>query len=226
MRSSTGFYLGTLPEYWATVERHEDVGEGVGGVREGLGVTDDTGNAGIKPGIEEQGGRKMVCMKYLIALLAVAGIVVSALALHIHYMDSAAALPCAVTEKFDCGTVNRGKYSVFPPYTFEDYDETGQLHAHGLHVPVAVIGIAGYALIGIFALMGRIRIVLELARVGFFCAAFLSFIEAYVIEKWCIYCLWSQTIMTAILISAVVAVLLRKRRRAASMVAVLAEHVD
>jgi hypothetical protein len=47
-----------------------------------------------------------------------------------------------------------------------------------------------------------------------------------VIQKWCIYCLWSQTIMTAILISAVVAVLLRKRRRAASMVAVLAEHVD
>jgi uncharacterized membrane protein len=91
---------------------------------------------------------------------------------------------------------------------------------------VAAIGIAGYVLIGLCALMGRIRIVLELARVGFFCAAFLSFIEAYVIQKWCIYCLWSQTIMTAILISAVVAVLLRKRRRAASMVAVLSEHVD
>ena len=184
-----------------------------------MGVTDDTGNAGIKPGIEEPGGRKMVCMKYLIALLAVAGIVVSALALHIHYMDSAAVPPCAVTEKFDCGLVNQGKYSVFPPIMFDD--PPGKVH-----LPVAGIGIAGYALIGIFALMGRIRIVLELARVGFFCAAFLSFIEAYVIQKWCIYCLWSQTIMTAILISAVVAVLLRKRRRAASMVAVLAEHVD
>jgi uncharacterized membrane protein len=115
---------------------------------------------------------------------------------------------------------------VFPPYTYEDYDENGQLHAHGLHVPVAIVGIAGYVLIGLCALMGRIRIVLELARIGFFCAAFLSFIEAYVIEKWCIYCLWSQTIMTAILLSAVVAVVLRKRRRAASMVAVLSEHVD
>ena len=77
----------------------------------------------------------MVCMKYLIALLAVAGIVVSALALHIHYMDSAAALPCAVTEKFDCGTVNRGKYSVFPPIMFDD--PPGKVH-----LPVAGIGIA------------------------------------------------------------------------------------
>jgi len=168
----------------------------------------------------------MVCMKYLIAVLAVAGIVVSGMALHIHYMDSGAAPPCAVTEKFDCGTVNHGKYSVFPPLTSDDYDENGQPHPHGLHVPVAEIGIAGYALIGILALMGRIRIVLELARVGFFCAAFLSFIEAYVIEKWCIYCLWSQAIMTAILLAAVVAVLLRRRRRAASMVSVLSEHVD
>lgn len=168
----------------------------------------------------------MVVMKYLIALLAVAGIVVSAMALHIHYMDPAAAPPCAVTEKFDCGTVNHGKYSVFPPFTTEDYDENGQLHPHGPHVPVAIIGIVGYALIGILALMGRIRIVLELARIGFFCAAFLSFIEAYVIEKWCIYCLWSQTIMTAILIATIVAVVLRRRRRAASMVSVLSQHVD
>jgi uncharacterized membrane protein len=171
-------------------------------------------------------GSKMVCMKYLITLLAVAGVVVSAMALHIHYMDASAAPPCAVTEKFDCGTVNKGKYSVFPPYTFEDYDENGQVHAHGLHVPVAIIGIAGYVVIGLCALLGRIRLVLELARVGFFCAAFLSFIEAYVIEKWCIYCLWSQTIMTAILVASVVAVLLRKRRRAASMVSVLSEQVD
>src|SRR5579859_4368793 len=116
-------------------------------------------------------------MKYLIALLAVAGIVVSSLALHIHFMDPAAAPPCAVTEHFDCGTVNHGPYSVFPPRSFDEPPGT-------MHIPVAAIGIAGYALIAIFALLGRIRIVLELARIGFFCAAFLSFIEAYVIHTW------------------------------------------
>ncbi len=168
----------------------------------------------------------MVCMKYLIALLAVAGIVVSSLALHVHLMDPAAAPPCAVSERFDCGAVNHGKYSVFPPLTEDDFDENGQPRPGRLHVPVAVIGIIGYALIGICALFGRIRIVLELARIGFFCAAFLSYIEAYVIRKWCIYCLWSQCIIAAILLASIGAVWMRRRRRAASMVAVLSEHVD
>jgi uncharacterized membrane protein len=158
-------------------------------------------------------------MKYLIALLAVAGIVVSSMALHIHYMDPSAAPPCAVTEKFDCGTVNHGRYSVFPPRVDDEAPGT-------MHIPVAIIGIAGYAVIGILALLGRIRIVLELAKIGFFCAAFLSYIEAYVIQMWCIYCLWSQCIIATILVLSVVAVLLRRRRRAASMVAVLSEQVD
>ena len=165
-------------------------------------------------------------MKYLIALLAVAGIVVSSLALHVHYMDPAAAPPCAVTEKFDCGAVNHGKYSVFPPITDDEYDDSGHLHPNKPHIPVAIIGIAGYALIGIVALWGRMRMVLELARIGFFCACFLSYLEAFVIYKWCIYCLWSQCIIAAILVASVVAVLRQRRRRAASMVAVLAEHVD
>jgi len=165
-------------------------------------------------------------MKYLIAVLAVAGIVVSCLALRVHNMDPGAVPPCAVTEKFDCGSVNHSKYAVFPPITDDEYDDNGQFHPNKLHVPVAIIGIVGYSLIGIFAIWGRIRIVLELARIGFFCAAFLSYIEAYVIHKWCIYCLWSQCIVAAILLASVVAELLRRRLRAASMVTVLAEHVD
>ena len=49
------------------------------------------------------------------ALLAVVGIVVSSLALHVHYMDPAKAPPCAVTEKFDCGAVNHSRFAVFLP---------------------------------------------------------------------------------------------------------------
>ena len=163
----------------------------------------------------------MVVMKYVIALLAVAGIVASSLALHVHYMDPSHAPPCAVTATFDCGVVNHGKFSVFPPYALSDYDDNGNLHPKGLHVPVALVGIVGYALILIAALMGRMRVVLELARVGFFCAAFLSYIEQYIITKWCIYCLWSQCIIAAILVLSIIAVLLKRRRRAESMVAVL-----
>ena len=158
-------------------------------------------------------------MKYLIALLAVAGVVVSSLALHVHDMDPNAAPPCAVSEHWDCGSVNHGKYSVFPPLSFDE--KPGKVH-----IPVAAVGILGYALIAVFALMGRLRIVLELARVGFFCAAFLTYIEAYIIETWCIYCVWSQTIIAAIVLATVAALLLRRRRRAESMRAVLSEHVD
>jgi len=170
----------------------------------------------------------MECMKYLIVLLAVAGIVVSSLALHVHNMDPSQAPPCAVTEKFDCGAVNHGKYAVFPPYPLDsDYDDNMQLKPnHTPHIPVAIIGIVGYSLIGIFALWGRLRIVLEMARIGFFCAAFLSYIEAFVIYKWCIYCLWSQCIIAAILVLSVAAAVMRRRKRAQSMVAVLSEYVD
>ena len=156
-------------------------------------------------------------MRYLIALLAVAGIVVSSMALHIHYMDPAAAPPCAVSEHWDCGSVNHGKYSVFPPLSFDE-------KPGAVHIPVAAVGILGYALIGTFALLGRLRIVLELARVGFFFAAFLTYIEAYIIETWCIYCVWSQCIIAAILLATVVALVLRRRRRAQSMRDVLLEQ--
>lgn len=163
----------------------------------------------------------MVCMKYLIALLAVAGMFVSVRALQVHLMDPNAAPPCAVSEHWDCGAVGHSRYSWFPPKTFDETPES-----HKLHIPVAAVGIAGYAVIAIFALMGRLRIVLELARIGFFCAAFLSYIEAYVIQMWCIYCVWSQAIIAAILVASVVAAVMRHRRRAASMRTVLAEHVD
>jgi len=161
----------------------------------------------------------MVGMKYLIALLAVAGLFVSARALRIHYMDPALAPPCAVSEHWDCGSVNHSKYSVFPPLSFDE-------KPGAVHIPVAAIGIAGYVAIAVFALLGRLRIVLELARVGFFCAALLTYIEAYIIETWCIYCVWSQVIISVIVLMTVAALLMRRRRRRVSMRAVLAEHVD
>jgi vitamin-K-epoxide reductase (warfarin-sensitive) len=144
-------------------------------------------------------------MKYLIALLAVAGIVVSAMALRVHYMDPGLAPPCAVTEKFDCGAVNHSRFAVFPPHTFDEGPKAG-------HVPIAIFGIAGYAAIGAVALMGRWWLVFELAQIGFLFAAFLSYIEAYVLQKWCIYCLWSQGIITAILLLTVGTLIVRWRQ--------------
>jgi vitamin-K-epoxide reductase (warfarin-sensitive) len=134
-------------------------------------------------------------MRYLIALLALAGIFDSILALRIHNQNPAEAPPCAVTEKFDCGTVNHGRYAVFPPIGFDEVEHSGKIH-----IPVAILGIVGYALIAVLVLGKQYWLTLQAAEIGFACAAFLSFLEAYVIEKWCIYCLYSMGIISAILL--------------------------
>jgi len=151
------------------------------------------------------------CMKYLIALLAVAGIVVSSMALHVHMMDPNAAPPCAISEHWDCGAVGHSRYSWILPKTMDEMD--GDAPPSKLHIPVAALGIAAYSLIAILALIGRMWLVFELAQVGFLFAAFLSYIEAYILEKWCIYCVWSQALIAAILLLSVVALLLKFRKK-------------
>jgi uncharacterized membrane protein len=97
-------------------------------------------------------------------------------------------------------------------------DEMTGVHTGAPHIPVAAIGIAAYAAIAILALTGRMWLVFELAQVGFFFAAFLSYIEAYVMEIWCIYCVWSQGIIAAIFLLSALALLLEWRKsRAASV---------
>ncbi len=143
-------------------------------------------------------------MKYLVALLALAGLVVSVMGLRIHNMDPAKAPPCAVSEHWDCGSVNHSRFAVFPAKTFDE--------APGkIHIPVATVGIVGYGLIAVLALMGRWWWVFEAAQLGFMCASFLSYLEAFVIEKWCIYCVWSWGIMTTILLLSVWHLLYRRR---------------
>ena len=147
-------------------------------------------------------------MRYLIALLALAGVIDSALALRIHLQDPSQAPPCAVTEKFDCGAVNHGRFAVFPPTSFDEAPGS-----KAVHIPVAIFGILGYALIGLAALARRLWLTLQLTEIGFAFALMLTYLEAYVIEKWCIYCLYSMAIVSAILLATIVALVLQKTRR-------------
>ncbi len=146
-------------------------------------------------------------MRVLIALLAVAGLVDSCLALRIHNQDPGAAAPCAVTASFDCGTVNHSRWAVFPPTSFDEAPGSRKLH-----IPVAIFGIVGYAVIAVLALADKLWWTLQAAEIGFAFAAFLSYMEAYELEKWCIYCIWSQGIITAILLATIGALLLQRRR--------------
>lgn len=160
-------------------------------------------------------------MRFLIALLAVAGIVVSSLALRVHLEDPNTAPPCAVSEHWDCGYVNHSPYAVFPPTTSSFSDEPASKTPH---IPVAVLGIAGYALIAILALFNRLWLTLQAAEIGFAFAAMLSYLEAYVMHKWCIYCVWSQGIITVLLLTTIIALILeRRKRRFAHSAVVVAE---
>lgn len=117
-------------------------------------------------------------MRYLLALLAVAGATVSVLALRVHYSTETA--PCSINEKWDCGIVNRSPYAVIEG------------------IPVAAIGIAGYLVIGILALFRRRGLVLAAALAGMAFALYLTHIEAKVLGVWCLYCVISQGIIAII----------------------------
>jgi len=142
----------------------------------------------------------------LVAALALGGLFVSVRALQVHNMDPGLAPPCAVSEHWDCGAVNHSRYAVFPPKSFDEDPAS-----RAVHIPVSVFGIVGYALIALVALTGRWWIVLQLAEIAFGAAALLSYIEAFVLQKWCIYCVWSQGLATAILMATVVALAVRRR---------------
>jgi len=116
-------------------------------------------------------------MRYLIAILALAGVAVSALALQVHY--STATEPCDINAKWDCGIVNHSPF------------------AEIVHIPVAAIGIAGYLTLAGLALARRRRWLagLTLAALGF--SLYLTYIEKYVLEVYCVYCVTSLAIILA-----------------------------
>ncbi|HEX4155528.1 MAG TPA: vitamin K epoxide reductase family protein [Acidobacteriaceae bacterium] len=147
-------------------------------------------------------------LRFFIALIAVAGLIDSVLALRIHMQDPNAAPPCAVSARWDCGTVNHSRFSVFPPVSFDE-----AANSKKFHIPVATVGIIGYGLIVGASLMDWLWVTLQLAEIGFGCALLLSYMEAYVIEKWCIYCVWSQIFITAILVCTIIALVLKRRAR-------------
>ena len=114
-------------------------------------------------------------MRYVIAFLALAGLVVSALALQVHY--STTTEPCDINAKWDCGIVNHSPF------------------AEVLHIPVAAIGIAGYLAMAGLAIFRRPRLVAALALAGVGFSLYLTYIEKYVLEVYCIYCVTSLGII-------------------------------
>src|SRR5258708_9708265 len=94
------------------------------------------------------------CMRWVLIVLAVVGILASSLALREHYRTDIS--PCSINERWDCGIVNHSPYAML------------------FGVPVAVIGIAGYLLLPVLAFMKSYWVLLAAARWGLGFALHLS----------------------------------------------------
>ena len=123
-----------------------------------------------------------------IAVLAVAGVVVSAVSLQRHYAKSATAF-CELAEKFNCDIVNRSEYSSV------------------MGIPVAAIGVVGYGVLLALATVYRSQVqtpprLLAAAVAGLGFALYLTYVEGYVLDTWCILCLSSLGLIATIAVLA------------------------
>ncbi len=119
-------------------------------------------------------------MRPILIFLSLCGVIVSALALHVHY--STATEPCSINAHWDCGIVNHSPFSV----------------VYG--VPVALVGIVGHALLEMLVLLRKrgMFFLATLGGVGY--SGYLSHIEAHVLGVWCIYCVTSASILVLLLL--------------------------
>ncbi len=123
-------------------------------------------------------------VRYLILVLAIAGMIASGLALKVHY-DDPGKEPCSINDKWDCGVVNHSPYAVM------------------FGVPVAAIGVAGYLLLAVLG-MARQKILLLVASLGALAfALYLTNIEKTVLGVWCLYCVISQGIIAILSLLAI-----------------------
>jgi uncharacterized membrane protein len=143
-------------------------------------------------------------MKYALIILALLGIVASSLALREHYRPYGESV-CDINAHWDCGIVNHSPYAVIP-----------QGSAKG--IPVAVIGIAGYLLLGILAVKRAYKTMLALAVPALAFSLYLASLEASPnkLGVWCLYCaisLATISLMTVLLTGAVMAQLFKRSSR-------------
>ena len=125
-----------------------------------------------------------------IAILALAGVVVSMVSLERHYAKSATGF-CDLSQKFNCDIVNRSEYS----------------EVEG--IPVAAIGVVGYAALFWLSALGKSRPetpnrLLAASVAGFGFALYLTYVEAEKLGTWCILCVVSQALIFLITVLALI----------------------
>lgn len=147
----------------------------------------------MQPALSATGNKILI----VIAVLACAGIVVSSVSLAHHYARSKTSF-CDFSQTFNCDVVNRSQYSTVQG------------------IPVALIGILGYAALLALSTLYRAQeetpaMLLGAAAAGLCFALYLSYLEAFVLDAWCILCLSSLSCILAITVLSAILFLRRKR---------------
>ena len=128
--------------------------------------------------------RRQARLLSAIAVVSLAGIIVSAFSLHHHYATSKSSF-CDIGQSFNCDLVNRSEYSTL------------------FGVPVALIGVVGYLAILCLSTVYRSkaeapRLLAVTSAFGLSFALYLTYIEAHRLGAWCILCLSSLGLILAI----------------------------
>lgn len=141
----------------------------------------------------------------VILVLALIGVADSSYALFQHYAPANTS-SCDVNETISCTAINQSEYSVL------------------FAVPVAALGIAGYIFMAalpstmLLRLIGQELALLLLLAVSLVATGFslwLSYIEIFILRALCPLCVTSQTLVAAITVLALTAVLRRRHNRPA-----------
>lgn len=131
-----------------------------------------------------------IITKWMI-LLALVGVILSLYA-YLHNQGFTSGEFCKINESFDCDVVNKGPYSTI------------------LSIPVSMIGVIGYAFIAFGAFLKwrhpedrSLNHFLLLATIGgFLFSLYLSGLEAFILDTWCLVCVTSQVIIVLLMILA------------------------
>ncbi len=149
-------------------------------------------------------------MKYVLLILAVLGMVVSALALREHYREYGDS-PCSINEHWDCGVVNHSRYALVGG-AVPALNAVPGLGA----LPVATAGILAYLVMAALAWFRAYRVLLVFTIVGLAFSVYLATIEKNILGVWCIYCVISLGIICLLSVLDVAAVIAGSVRRSAS----------
>ncbi len=151
---------------------------------------------------------------WAIIILSIVGLAVASYSFF-HNQGLASGEFCAIGDTFDCDVVNKGPYSKI------------------FGIPVSLIGIVGYAFLGAAAYL-KMRdlkdglttmFLLGSAAVGFGFTLYLTSLEAFVLETWCLLCLTSQAIM-ALIFFAVLGLWYTERKQKKNLVEKITSHFE